>query len=532
MNDNDEEQLSLAKRIENPAAAKALALPLLHSAIGKADRHLEGRVLSFLAELDNLLEDYVAAYEQGNRAAHLLQSVGDEAEEAGALAVLAVASSCLGRNDQAIEAALLGVALAKRSQDVERLADAHVQLGHVLSHAKCFDAAKQSLRDARSLGDSDASALTMLCALVVEGSCEVTRVVTERHETGRMPSLTDIRSLLIQYEEFAASHDMEALAEPDQRPLLWNWWLVSSAAHCWLGEIERAEAELEAFRKCAKENGIAPWLESLEALVRCELAQARDDWPLAELQAQRMVALANESGREQAALLGLVLVSGVLERKGKHEEALTALKQLAARERRIRSETLPSRNAVVTWQLKMRRSEQMRRELQTSAEHFERLTLEDPLTGIANRRCFEKAVEESLRESRSNGRPLCAALIDVDQFKQVNDTHGHLVGDKVLQVIAALLTQHVREDDLAARLAGDEFVLLLRRNDLAHATEVCDRLRAAIASHEWDAIASGLAVTISLGVAQSRAEDSLQELLARSDSAMYELKSAARSGTA
>jgi diguanylate cyclase (GGDEF)-like protein len=120
------------------------------------------------------------------------------------------------------------------------------------------------------------------------------------------------------------------------------------------------------------------------------------------------------------------------------------------------------------------------------------------------------------------------ALIDVDHFKQVNDGHSHVVGDKVLQVIAALLCEHVREEDLAARLAGDEFVLLLRPTELTRASEVCERVRRAVADYNWPAISAGLAVTISIGLAQSRSGDTLETLMHRSDVAMYERKAVSK----
>jgi diguanylate cyclase (GGDEF)-like protein len=273
-------------------------------------------------------------------------------------------------------------------------------------------------------------------------------------------------------------------------------------------------------------------MRGLEALVRCEVSQAKGDLIDAERSAARMVELAEQTGREQSALTGHMLLSRVFEMQRKPELALAELKRLAARERRIRSETLASRSTVVSWQLEMRRSEESRRALQASAQHLERLALEDAMTGIANRRCLEQVAAEGLRaDLAAGGRKLCLALIDVDHFKQVNDGHSHLVGDKVLQVIAALLTEHVRENDLAARLAGDEFVLLLR-TDLAKASEICERVRRAVADYKWSAISAGLSVTVSLGVAQSQPGDTLERLMHRSDTAMYEHKAAFRSSVA
>jgi diguanylate cyclase (GGDEF)-like protein len=240
-----------------------------------------------------------------------------------------------------------------------------------------------------------------------------------------------------------------------------------------------------------------------------------------------MIELAQQTGREQAALLGHMSASRVFEMQGQHQRALAELKHLAARERRIRSESLASRSTVVSWQLEMRRSEESRRSLQASAQQLEKLALEDPMTGLANRRCFEHVATQSLEEDRMRGgRAVCLALIDVDRFKQVNDGHGHATGDKVLQVIAALLGEHVRDEDLAARLAGDEFVLLLHRTDLIQAAEVCERVRRAVAQYHWPALSDGLAVTISVGLAQSQPGDTLQTLMHRSDVSMYARKAA------
>jgi len=525
---NDEERLALAMRQEDPKVAKRIALPVLGSAVAKKDRHLEGRVLTLLAQCENLLANSSTAYDLSSRAVPLLQSVGDFREEAKALAVQARSSSALARNEQAIEAALLRLELAKRTGDATNQADAQSQLGKALLHAGCFDAASHHLHEARRLAQAGSSPLEVCASIVIEGVCEVMRFVTERHETGRAPSMRNLKALLKLHADFARHHDI-ALAYPNEQPIQASWVLVSSAAHCWMGRLPEAEAELESVRAWLDEQDLAPSMRSLEAVVRCELAQAKGDWPSAERSAAQMVKLAEQTGREQAALMGHMLASRVFEMQGRHQHALAELKQLAARERRIRSESLASRATVVSWQLEMRRSEESRRSLQASAQQLERLALEDPMTGIANRRCFEQAAVQSLRASAvDRGRPVCLAVIDVDRFKEVNDGHSHLVGDKVLQVIAAMLTEHVREEDLAARLAGDEFVLLLRRTELARASEICERVRRAVAEYNWSAISPGLAVTISIGVAQSQLGDTLETLMHRSDITMYERKTASK----
>ncbi len=526
---NDEERLAMAMRQQDPRLAKAIALPVLQSAAANADRHLEGRTLTLLAQCESLLANSAESYRLSLRALPLLQSVGDCREEAKALTVLCRASSALGRNEQAIEAALLGLELARRSGDAAGHTDAQSQLGKALFDAGCFDAARQHLREARRQAQVGSSTLEVFTSIVVEGVCEVMSFVTERHETGRIPSLHNLLVLLEVHAEFERRHDI-ARTHPHEQPVQATWRLVSSAAHCWMGGVAESRRELETVRSWLDAHGLAPSARSLEALVRCEVAQAMGDWPAAQRSAARMIELAEQTGREQAALVGHMMLSRVYEMQNKPHLALAELKQLAARERRIRSESLASRSTVVSWQLEMRRSEASRRALQASAQQLERLALEDPMTGIANRRCFEQVEAQSLQADQDHGgRKLCLTLIDVDHFKQVNDGHGHLIGDKVLQVIAALLGEHIRANDLAARLAGDEFVLLLQQTDPARASDVCERVRRAVAGHPWSDLSPGLSVTVSLGLAQSQPGDTLEALLHRADVAMYRHKAALRS---
>jgi diguanylate cyclase (GGDEF)-like protein len=113
------------------------------------------------------------------------------------------------------------------------------------------------------------------------------------------------------------------------------------------------------------------------------------------------------------------------------------------------------------------------------------------------------------------------ALIDVDKFKQINDNYSHQVGDEVLRHIAQILRSHVREDDMAARLAGDEFVIVFRNAELEVARQVCERIAAAVRAFDWSSIAAGLHSSISVGVATAVPGDTLESLTHRSDAAMY-----------
>ncbi|MDR9384185.1 diguanylate cyclase [Ralstonia sp. 11b] len=159
-----------------------------------------------------------------------------------------------------------------------------------------------------------------------------------------------------------------------------------------------------------------------------------------------------------------------------------------------------------------------------ASQQFERWSLEDGLTGIANRRCFEQRLSHQLQHAFDDGQTLSVAFIDVDGFKGTNDQFGHAVGDSVLKALATILSAHVREHDLPARLAGDEFVVMFTQANKAMATQIADRVVAAVANFDWETITHGLRVALSIGVAEAKFGDTVDSLLHRSDLSMYSNK--------
>jgi diguanylate cyclase (GGDEF)-like protein/PAS domain S-box-containing protein len=148
----------------------------------------------------------------------------------------------------------------------------------------------------------------------------------------------------------------------------------------------------------------------------------------------------------------------------------------------------------------------------------------DELTGIDNRRHFQEEVEKHLRASRRFGDPLTLLLLDVDGFKQINDTYGHQIGDEALRVVARALRRAVRETDVIGRLGGDEFVALLTRADDRGVDRVIGAFRHALRVED---AGSGISFPIeaSIGVARSDgSDDTCESLLRRADRAMYEEK--------
>jgi diguanylate cyclase (GGDEF)-like protein len=159
----------------------------------------------------------------------------------------------------------------------------------------------------------------------------------------------------------------------------------------------------------------------------------------------------------------------------------------------------------------------------------ERLASTDELTGLPNVRATHEALRRMFADAERGGRPLAAALLDLDRFKRVNDEHGHAKGDDVLGATAAVVSRTIRAGDFAGRLGGEEFLLLLPDTDSERAVQVAERVVQAL--RLVDVAELPLMVTGSIGVAAYPADaQSADELLRAADRAMYEAKAAGRDG--
>lgn len=150
----------------------------------------------------------------------------------------------------------------------------------------------------------------------------------------------------------------------------------------------------------------------------------------------------------------------------------------------------------------------------------------DRLTGLANRRALEEELLRDLaRGSTPTGPSVSVVLIDIDRFKDVNDRHGHLVGDEVLVAFARALERQVRTGDIVGRWGGEEFVLVLRRTSLEAAFQLAERVRVSIASTLFPGVRR---VTASMGVCAAKPNEPLTELMGRTDTALYAAKAGGR----
>jgi diguanylate cyclase (GGDEF)-like protein len=177
-----------------------------------------------------------------------------------------------------------------------------------------------------------------------------------------------------------------------------------------------------------------------------------------------------------------------------------------------------------------RESQQLALELAIARDRAEHLARIDALTGLCNRRAFYEQGETLLRQARRYGKPLSLIMLDIDHFKSVNDSRGHAAGDATLQAVALAIQETPRETDVAGRVGGEEFALLLPETSLADASRLAERLRSRIAdklsvSHDGGEIR----ITASFGVAEfDSTTESLDVLVARADALLYRAKESGR----
>ncbi|MDX1931230.1 MAG: diguanylate cyclase [Capsulimonadales bacterium] len=162
-------------------------------------------------------------------------------------------------------------------------------------------------------------------------------------------------------------------------------------------------------------------------------------------------------------------------------------------------------------------------QLQQQANHLARLAIEDPLTGLYNRRYLMEYLTGELDRARRGNYPVTVVLADLDNFKKVNDRFSHAVGDEVLKTTAQILRQSCRRGDVAARYGGEEFVVVLPETDAAGAEILCERIRHGIENFGWERYHPDLRVTISLGIADEALRQP-DRLLALADRRQYQAK--------
>ena len=505
-------------------SGRATSQKVLKAAEGLSNPRYEAKALLCLAHCDRMLSRYRRAHRASQRAAQNFQLLGDTSGEVMALSTHAIVSVTLGRNEEAIEAALLSVRLSQFLEHPEHSVLSYNALGVAYFWSHGFEKAEQALRTAIEIAELAEPRLSTFQPRVNQWWAELLRVFHARYYVGAFTGLDKLRVLREAIIALIAAGDADSATAGTHVTTEAVLQFGLCLEQCWHGRIGQARLDVEVLAQWAQRYGTVTWLGALESWVRAEIAWAQADWGQATLEAGKMIDIAVQVEHEQLACLGHLLSSQMYVAQGRNGEAVDELRRLRLREQLIRADALETREKVIEWQVDLRLRQQHVNRLEITSRHLERLSLEDPLTGIPNRRSFELYAGELLRGDRAIGLPPCVALIDVDKFKQINDNFSHQVGDEVLRYIGQILRSHIREEDMAARLAGDEFVIVFKNAELAVAQQVCRRIGDAVRDFDWSGVATGLASSISIGVAAAEPGDSIESLTHRADAAMYQHK--------
>ncbi len=170
-------------------------------------------------------------------------------------------------------------------------------------------------------------------------------------------------------------------------------------------------------------------------------------------------------------------------------------------------------------------------ELKKKMARYRNEAIKDPLTRVDNRRGFEKKLQEAIDNASLSGMSLCLIIADIDHFKKVNDAHGHLVGDNVLRMVAATIKDSIKGKDLAARIGGEEFAILLPDTPFDGAMTLADNMRLTFERLDLKKKNTGEilgTLTLSFGVTKYKKNEAAQEFVRRADEALYQSKHAGR----
>jgi diguanylate cyclase len=198
-------------------------------------------------------------------------------------------------------------------------------------------------------------------------------------------------------------------------------------------------------------------------------------------------------------------------------QALTETRRLRVRE-----------DALAAARRRVAEAERSIETMRTELEQARAMLHQDPLTGTLNRRGIDDAFRQEAARCDRRGGDLCVALIDIDDFKHLNDTLGHQAGDRALAHIARIVVNSLRPTDRVGRFGGEEFLLLLPDTQLVQSASVIARIQRELAARPLEDGGARISVTFSGGVAQRCEQDTLDELVAQADAALYRAKRAGK----
>jgi diguanylate cyclase len=194
----------------------------------------------------------------------------------------------------------------------------------------------------------------------------------------------------------------------------------------------------------------------------------------------------------------------------------------------VQTEALKSRDRMLAARQEVEEAEAKISSLEAELRHMSELVREDQLTGSLNRRGLDDVFDRETARADRRGTPLCVALLDLDDFKKLNDNHGHQAGDAALRHLVKIVKDELRSMDVIARFGGEEFVILLPETTLEAAAQTMTRLQRELTKHFFLHENDKLLITFSAGVALRVPNETQDALIARADKAMYAAKKAGK----
>lgn len=334
----------------------------------------------------------------------------------------------------------------------------------------------------------------------------------------------DIKALLQAAEgQLAVSAGVLAamLSERQDRSLLETAAVLDALTRhaLWTGDLTVAQTLADDHVRLTGEADF-PLLYGRALLDRSRVYARSGDLERAILDAGRAVGYFHEAASELWETRSREQLAAIYARGGRYREAFETQQEVTRGMENLYRDYHQQRALV-------RQIAQQAREAEVRAEALAEAALRDPLTGAPNRTRAMQVLAELHARARQ-GHPSAVALLDLDLFKRVNDTFGHLVGDAVLTRVTRLLSAELREQDLLARLGGEEFIVILSDVTAQEAEVVCARLRETLQNASWADLAPGLVTTGSFGVAVLDGQQDITGVLTLADRALYAAKAAGR----
>ena len=438
----------------------------------------------------------------------LRQRQDDKVELSRALAVEAILFLDLGFSDEAFDLAEQAVALAEAGEDAAVLAFALNAKGIVLAVCREVDMGMELIERAVSVAADHANVAAEAYYLLNLGFCHA-KLAEEAGKFGEEERAIGEREAAIELTEQAIE---KAEASGDH----WSLRVALGNTAEMLGLEGRYDLALKYLDRSANlpgEPGTSLRVHYLytmgDVLFRAgHLHKAR-------LAMTDALALADESQQIDHQVNTAQKLAEVLEAMGDTVAALALHKRFHTLYVRQSGETARRRARIEEIRAE---TEQLRSRAATLADQ----ALSDPLTSIANRRSFDQIL------NRLAGTPLTVAIVDLDNFKSVNDRFSHMVGDAVLQRVARVMVAQIGPHGHAARLGGEEFALIFPDAPEATATAFCEGVRVAICSTVWSDLAPDLSVTVSIGLASGDGDTPSGDLLQMADNRLYIAKASGR----